>query len=121
MQQSIFKTKLKYLTYEQIISEFSVENKKKDLAGKNIFGYWMQTLADLQFLDLELSGLIKNYKGFKVEKYDVKKEFKANLEFRKIFFEFIEEEKKIGKVVNFLQSVDIEKNLFQWGGKKLII
>lgn len=29
--------------------------------GKNVFGFWMQTLADLELLDLELRGLTKGY------------------------------------------------------------
>ena len=29
---------------------------------KGIFGFWMQTLADLEFLDLELQGLAYEYK-----------------------------------------------------------
>lgn len=48
-----------YPSYEEIINEFSKENLPKE---KNSFGYWMQTLADVQFLDLELSGLCKEYK-----------------------------------------------------------
>lgn len=50
-----------YATYEEIISEFSFEHKNRVIPEKNAFGYWMQTLADVQFLDLELSGLSADY------------------------------------------------------------
>ena len=61
MDNFLFKTS-EYPSYEEIINEFSLENKKKVQLKGNAFGYWMQTLADIQFLDLELSGLSKNYK-----------------------------------------------------------
>ena len=50
-----------YPSYEEIINEFALENKTAK-PKKNAFGYWMQTLADVQFLDLELSGLSDDYK-----------------------------------------------------------
>lgn len=50
-------------SYEEIVEEFSKEFDKYVLPkGDNIFGFWMQTLADLELLDLELQGLTKEYK-----------------------------------------------------------
>ncbi len=49
----------KFSTYEEIIAEYSKEFEKYvSPKGDNIFGFWMQTLADLELLDLELQGLI---------------------------------------------------------------
>ena len=60
-QATLFETSNIYPSYEEIINEFALENKNLN-PEKNSFGYWMQTLADVQFLDLELSGLSENYK-----------------------------------------------------------
>ena len=60
-QATLFETPNIYPSYEDIINEFALENKTLS-PEKNSFGYWMQTLADVQFLDLELSGLSENYK-----------------------------------------------------------
>ena len=54
--------KTKYPSYEEILNEYPKETEKcRDKKG-NVFGFWMQTLADIQFLNLELSGLTKDYK-----------------------------------------------------------
>lgn len=49
-------------SYEEIIIQYSKEFleyvKPK---GDTIFGFWMQTLADLELLDLELKGLCEEY------------------------------------------------------------
>jgi len=48
--------------YEKIIEEYSKEFRKIVLPeGDTIFGFWMQTLADLDLLDLELGGLTDSY------------------------------------------------------------
>jgi len=50
-------------TYEEIVEEYAKEfNHYVMPRGENIFGFWMQTLADLELLDLELQGLTKEYK-----------------------------------------------------------
>lgn len=50
-------------TYEEIIESYSKEfNNYIAPKGDTIFGFWMQTIADLQLLDLELKGLTKKYK-----------------------------------------------------------
>ncbi len=53
--------KTEYPTYEEIINEFALAHDKNLFNKKNAFGYWIQTLADIQFLNLELSGLSSDY------------------------------------------------------------
>ncbi len=49
-------------SYEEIIDAYSKEFANYILPkGNTIFGFWMQTLADLEFLDLELQGLTDEY------------------------------------------------------------
>ncbi|MEA1912509.1 MAG: hypothetical protein U9N06_01565 [candidate division WOR-3 bacterium] len=49
-------------SYEEIMDAYSKEFEKYILPrGDTIFGFWMQTLADLEFLDLELQGLTDEY------------------------------------------------------------
>jgi hypothetical protein len=49
-------------TYEEIVEEYAKEfNKYIRPKGDTIFGFWMQTIADLEFLDLELRGLTNEY------------------------------------------------------------
>lgn len=51
-----------YPTYERILEEYSTEMYRYiEPEGKNTFGFWMQTLADLQLLDIELAGLADKY------------------------------------------------------------
>jgi len=50
-------------TYEEIVEEYAKEfNHYVMPKGENIFGFWMQTLADLELLNLELQGLTEKYK-----------------------------------------------------------
>ncbi len=50
-------------TYEEIVHEYSFEFKKLITPkGESVFGFWMQTLADLELLDIELKGLTEKYK-----------------------------------------------------------
>ncbi|HOQ32600.1 MAG TPA: DNA methyltransferase [Candidatus Hydrogenedens sp.] len=52
-----------YPSYEEIIDAYAKEFANYVLPkGDTIFGFWMQTLADLEFLDLELQGLTEEYK-----------------------------------------------------------
>jgi len=49
-------------SYEEIMDAYAKEFKNYILPkGDTIFGFWMQTLADLEFLDLELQGLTDEY------------------------------------------------------------
>ena len=51
-----------YPSYEEILEEYSTElHNYIEPEGKNTFGFWMQTLADLQLLDVELEGLAEKY------------------------------------------------------------
>ena len=97
-QQVLVKTTQNYPTYEEIINEFSLENKKKVIKEKNSFGYWMQTLADVQFLDLELSGLSKNYK--------------INSTNYKVTFGKNENLEKVKKLVAHLDTVEGEQTFY---------
>lgn len=50
-------------TSEEILDQYTKEfNRYVAPRGKNIFGFWMQTLADLELLELELQGLTKSYR-----------------------------------------------------------
>ena len=60
-QISMFGTQ-DFPSYEEIIEAYAREfNKYVTPEGDTTFGFWMQTIADLQFLDLELQGLTRNY------------------------------------------------------------
>ncbi len=49
-------------SYEEILNAYSVEfSNYIQPKGNTIFGFWMQTIADLELLDLELQGLTKEY------------------------------------------------------------
>jgi len=49
-------------SYEEIMEAYAKEFANYILPkGDTIFGFWMQTLADLEFLDLELQGLTEEY------------------------------------------------------------
>jgi len=49
-------------SYEEVIEAYSREfSNYVTPKGDTTFGFWMQTLADLEFLDLELKGLTEEY------------------------------------------------------------
>jgi len=49
-------------TYEEIMEDYTKEFENYILPkGNTTFGFWMQTIADLEFLDLELQGLTDEY------------------------------------------------------------
>jgi DNA modification methylase len=49
-------------SYEEIMEDYAKEFANYIAPkGDTIFGFWMQTLADLEFLDLELQGLTEKY------------------------------------------------------------
>ncbi|HGE70165.1 TPA: hypothetical protein ENX78_04970 [Candidatus Poribacteria bacterium] len=49
-------------SYEEIMESYAKEfSEYVTPKGDTIFGFWMQTLADLEFLDLELQGLTDEY------------------------------------------------------------
>ncbi|MEW6685974.1 MAG: hypothetical protein AB1393_07195 [Candidatus Edwardsbacteria bacterium] len=60
-QTTMFGT-YEFPSYEEIMEAYAKEFANYVLPkGDTIFGFWMQTLADLEFLDLELQGLTKEY------------------------------------------------------------
>lgn len=60
-QTTMFGT-YEFPSYEEIIDAYAKEFANYVLPkGDTTFGFWMQTLADLEFLDLELQGLTEKY------------------------------------------------------------
>ncbi len=60
-QTTMFGT-YEFPSYEEIMEAYAKEFANYILPkGDTIFGFWMQTLADLEFLDLELQGLTEEY------------------------------------------------------------
>jgi len=60
-QMTMFGT-YEFPSYEEIMEAYAKEFANYILPkGDTIFGFWMQTLADLEFLDLELQGLTDEY------------------------------------------------------------
>lgn len=60
-QATMFGT-YEFPSYEEIMEAYAKEFANYILPkGDTIFGFWMQTLADLEFLDLELQGLTDEY------------------------------------------------------------
>jgi len=60
-QTTMFGT-YEFPSYEEIMAAYAKEFANYILPkGDTIFGFWMQTLADLEFLDLELQGLTDEY------------------------------------------------------------
>lgn len=52
----------KFPSYDEILKDYSKEFLNYVLPqGDTTFGFWMQTLADLELLDLELQGLTEEY------------------------------------------------------------
>jgi len=61
-QMSLLGTK-EFPSFEEIITDYSKEFYNYILPkGDNVFGFWMQTLADLELLKLELEGITKRFK-----------------------------------------------------------
>ena len=60
-QLSLLGTK-EFPSFEEIIFKYSKEFYNYITPkGDNVFGFWMQTLADLELLKLELEGLTNKY------------------------------------------------------------
>jgi len=61
-QSTMFGT-YEFPTYEEIMETYAKEFANYVLPkGDTVFGFWMQTLADMELLDLELQGLTNEYK-----------------------------------------------------------
>lgn len=62
LKLTMFRTN-EFPTYGEIVEEYAKEfDKYVTPKGDTTFGFWMQTLADLELLDLELQGFTKKYK-----------------------------------------------------------
>jgi len=60
--KDLFNVYKEYPSLEEILNEYSKESNNFIPQDENVFGFWIQTLADIQFLDLELAGLTTSYK-----------------------------------------------------------
>lgn len=107
--------------YEEIVEEYSREfNKYVMPKGENIFGFWMQTLADLELLDLELRGLTEEYK---INSISRTVEFKGDAELLRLRIAHLEKIK--GKNTFYADFVDLYNdtnayafhNLYPYKGK----
>lgn len=89
-------------TYEEIVEEYAKEfNRYVMPRGENIFGFWMQTLADLELLDLELKGLTKKYK---IDPINRTVEFEGDAELLRLRIAHLERVK--GKTTLYADFVD---------------
>lgn len=89
-------------SYEEIIDAYSKEFANYILPkGDTIFGFWMQTLADLEFLDLELQGLTDEYI---IDPVNRTVNFKGDEEFVRIRVAHLEKVK--GKTTLYTDFVD---------------
>jgi len=111
IQLTMFGTN-KFPTYEEIIAEYSKEFENYVTPkGNTIFGFWMQTLADLELLDLELKGLTNEYK---IDPINRVVELKGDVEFIRKRIAHLEMVK--GKKTLYWQTtygkVEIEEPIF---------
>lgn len=89
-------------SYEEIMEAYAKEFASYILPkGDNIFGFWMQTLADLEFLDLELQGLTDEYK---IDPINRVVDFKGDDEFVRLRVAHLEKVK--GKNTLYAEFVD---------------
>jgi len=86
-------------SFEEIVESYSREfNNYIVPKGDTIFGFWMQTLADLELLDLELQGLTEEYK---IDPINRTVNFKGNAEF-------------LRQRISHLEKVKGEKTLYAY-------
>jgi len=89
-------------SYEEILDEYGKEFRNFILPrGNNIFGFWMQTIADLELLDLELQGLTEKYK---IDPVNRTVDFKGDSEFIRLRIAHLE--KVEGKTTLYTDLVD---------------
>lgn len=89
-------------SFEEIIKAYSKEfanyvTPKED----TVFGFWMQTLADLEFLALELEGLTEEYK---IDSVNREVSLKGNIEYIRLRVAHLEKVK--GKTTLYTDIVD---------------
>lgn len=100
-QQTMFGTS-EFPSYEEVIDAYSKEFANYILPkGDTIFGFWMQTLADLELLDLELKGLTDEYK---IDPIDRVVDFKGDEERVRLRVAHLEKVK--GKTTLYTDFVD---------------
>lgn len=74
---------IEYPSFEKIMTDYSKEFYNYITPkGENIFGFWMQTLADLELLKLELEGLTKKFKINPTERIVDLEDGKENIRLR---------------------------------------
>jgi hypothetical protein len=89
-------------SYEEIMEAYAKEFANYVLPkGDTIFGFWMQTLADLEFLDLELQGLTDEYK---IDPVNRLVNLKGNDDFIRLRIAHLEKVK--GKITLYTEFVD---------------
>jgi len=100
-QTTMFGT-YEFPSYEEIMEAYAKEFAKYVLPkGDTIFGFWMQTLADLEFLDLELQGLTDEYK---IDPVNRVVNFKGDDDFIRLRIAHLEKVK--GKITLYTEWVD---------------
>jgi len=120
LQFTMFGTN-EFPTYEELLEEYSKEfSDYVRPKGENIFGFWMQTLADLELLDLELQGLTEEYRIFPVDR---SVELKGDLDFVRLRIAHLEKvEGKATLYTDFIDSYNDTNayafhNLYPYKGK----
>jgi len=89
-------------SYEEIMDAYAKEFANYILPkGDTIFGFWMQTLADLEFLDLELQGLTDEYK---IDTVNRVVDFKGDDDYIRLRIAHLEKVK--GKITLYTELVD---------------
>ncbi|MEM4066527.1 MAG: DNA methyltransferase [Candidatus Micrarchaeaceae archaeon] len=100
-QATMFET-YEFPSYEEIIEAYNKEFANYILPkGDTIFGFWMQTLADLEFLDLELQGLTNEHT---IDPVNRVVNFKGDEEFIRLRVAHLEKVK--GKITLYTDLVD---------------
>jgi len=100
-QTTMFGT-YEFPSYEEIMEAYAKEFANYILPkGDTIFGFWMQTLADLEFLDLELQGLTDKYK---IDPVNRVVNFKGDDDFIRLRIAHLEKVK--GKTTLYTELVD---------------
>lgn len=119
-QTTMFGT-YEFPSYEEIMEAYAKEFANYiSPKGDTTFGFWMQTLADLEFLDLELQGLTD---GYTIDSVNRVVKFKGNEEFIRLRIAHLEKVK--GKSTLYSDLVDkfgdtnayVFHNLYPYKGK----
>lgn len=100
-QATMFGT-YEFPSFEEIIEAYSKEFANYVTPkGDTVFGFWMQTLADLEFLDLELQGLTEEYS---IDPVNRQVRLKGNDDFIRLRVAHLEKVK--GKITLYTDIVD---------------